>query len=569
MWVYLALTAMIGYFLTKAIDHYNHRQRLKVLIKQRAADRKVNFEWAKNNFEKLDENRAVEISAKPFAELREALKNGEIGPVETLRAFQRKAYEATEKTNCVCLFIQNALETAEKLESLSKDPNYSKPPLFGVPVSIKESIHVKQMDSTLGYSQNINKPSESNSLSVDQLIRLGAIPFVHTNLPIALLSYGCSNPVYGSTSNPLDTSRVPGGSSGGESALVALGGSVLGIGTDVGGSIRTPASFCGIAGFKSSSDRSPQLGKTASIPGRQLLLSVEGPLAKNIDVCIEYLRLKWNDSDLCEKDIYMPPVRFQEDQFESKNPLKIGFYVNDGYQKASPAYERAVRVTVDALKDLGHQLVPFEVPHPDHMYSIFCAGATADGGLFLMNSLAMDVIPPECNIGFPVARLPHWIQRLLRKYWPNRRERQIIQELPHDTEEMRKMHEKIEDYRHEFVLAMRAKNLDAIVCPSFACPPPHHGIPNRLLSASSYTALYNLIDFAAGTVPVTVHLPEDEAELRKMKTEDSWDRKIVTESKDCDGLPVAVQIATPPFREEMCLRLLKEVETSIGLYHKK
>ncbi|EGT33861.1 hypothetical protein CAEBREN_20949 [Caenorhabditis brenneri] len=568
MWFYWTIFAVLAYVVPKIIEHYNHRQRLKVLIKQRQADRKVNFEWAKNNFQKLDETRATEITTKEFNELKYALQLGEIKPVETLRAFQRKAFEATEKVNCVCLFIQDAQEIAEGLEKASQDPTYQKPSLFGMPVSIKESIHVKHMDSTLGYSQNINKPSESNSLSVDQLIRLGAVPFVHTNLPIALLSYGCSNPVYGSTSNPLDVSRVPGGSSGGESALVALGGSVLGIGTDVGGSIRTPASFCGIAGFKSSSDRSPQLGKTASIPGRQLLLSVEGPLARNIDVCIEYLRLKWNDGVLFKKDVYMPPVKFQEDQFKSKKPLKIGFYLNDGYQRASPAYERAVRETVTVLKDLGHELVPFEVPRPDHMYSVFCAGATADGGLFLMNSLAKDIIPPESNIGFPVARLPHFIQRLLRRYWPNRRERQIIQELPHDTEEMRKMHEKIEDYRHEFVMAMREKSLDAIVCPSFGCPPPHHGVPNRLLSASSYTALYNLIDFAAGTVPVTVHRKEDEIELRKMKTEDSWDRKIVSESKNCDGLPVAVQIAAPPFREEMCLRLLKEVEDRIGLYKK-
>ncbi|EFP11791.1 CRE-FAAH-3 protein [Caenorhabditis remanei] len=566
---YYALIPFAVYALAWIIDNYNHRQKLKVLVKQRAADRKVNFEWAKNNFEKLDERRAAEITAKEFEELKNSLQNGEIGPVETVRAFQRKAFEATEKTNCVCLFIQDAMETAQHLEDLAKDPSYQKPPLFGVPVSIKESIHVKNMDSTLGYSQNINKPSESNSLSVDQLIRLGAIPFVHTNLPIALLSYGCSNPVYGTTSNPLDTSRVPGGSSGGESALVALGGSVLGIGTDVGGSIRTPASFCGIAGFKSSSDRTPQLGKTASIPGRQLLLSVEGPLAKNIDVCTEYLRLKWNDAVLFEKDVYLPPVRFQYSQYMSKEPLRIGFYTNDGYQRASPAYERAVRETVQVLKDLGHTLVEFEVPQPDHMYSIFCAGATADGGHFLMNSLANDIIPPEANIGFPVARLPHFIQRILRRYWPNRRERQIIQELPHDTEEMRKMHEKIEDYRHDFVLAMRAKRLDAIVCPSFGCPPPHHGVPNKLLSASSYTALYNLIDFAAGTVPITVHNAADEIELRKVKTEDSWDRKIVSESKNCDGLPVAVQIAAPPFREEMCLRLLKEVESKIGLYHRR
>lgn len=75
-------------------------------------------------------------------------------------------------------------------------------------MSIKESIHVKNLDSTAGYAQKINNPSDANSVSVDQLIRLGAVPFVHTNIPIALLSYGCSNGVYGTTLNPLDNSRL-------------------------------------------------------------------------------------------------------------------------------------------------------------------------------------------------------------------------------------------------------------------------------------------------------------------------------------------------------------------------
>ncbi|CAI2350131.1 unnamed protein product [Caenorhabditis sp. 36 PRJEB53466] len=572
-WLYVAIVVLIVvlmYCAPKIIDDFNRRQKLKTLIKGRAAERKVNFDWAQNNFSKLDEQRAAEIVSKPFEELKNALRKGEFRPVEVLRAFQRKAFEANEKTNCVCLFIQDAMEYAEKLESdVSADPSYQKPPLFGIPVSIKESIHVKHMDSTLGYAQNLNRPSETNSTSVDQLIRLGAVPFVHTNIPIALLSFGCTNPVYGSTNNPMDASRVPGGSSGGEAALVSLGGSVLGIGTDVGGSIRTPASFCGIAGFKSSSDRSPQLGKTASIPGRQLLLSVEGPLAQNIDVCVEYLKLKWNDAKIYEKDVYMPPVKFQQNQYESKERLRIGYYTFDGYQQASPAYQRAVLETVKVLREAGHELVEFEVPRADHMYSIFCAGATSDGGLYLINSLYNDIVPPECNIGFPVARLPHFIQRLLRKHWPNRRERQIIQQLPHDTEEMREMHEKIEDYRHEFVLAMRAKRLDAMVCPAFGCPPPHHGAPNKMMSATSYTALYNLVDFAAGTVPVTVQKSEDDVELRKMRAEDAWDRRMISESKNCLDLPVSVQIAAPPYREELCLRLLKEVETTIGLYATK
>lgn len=83
-------------------------------------------------------------------------------------------------------------------------------------------------------------------------IVLGAIPFVLTNVPQTLLTYSCENPVFGTTLNPLSADRTSGGSSGGEGALIASGGSLVGIGSDIGGSIRIPASFCGIVGFKAS-----------------------------------------------------------------------------------------------------------------------------------------------------------------------------------------------------------------------------------------------------------------------------------------------------------------------------
>ena len=88
-----------------------------------------------------------------------------------------------------------------------------------------------------------------------RLKALGANPFCLTNIPQTMYSFGSSNPVYGTTSNPLDNSRSPGGSSSGEAALLAYGGSILGLGTDVGGSLRTPAAFCGITSLKPTTGR--------------------------------------------------------------------------------------------------------------------------------------------------------------------------------------------------------------------------------------------------------------------------------------------------------------------------
>ncbi|CAB3406362.1 unnamed protein product [Caenorhabditis bovis] len=549
-----------------SISFQRRRGELETLIKQRKAEQIVNFEWARKNFEKLDENRLEEIANLDFFELRDALQSGKCLPVETLLAFQRKALKSHATTNCICMFIEESLTIAEGLEQNLKDADYCKPPLFGIPISIKECIRVKFMDSTQGCAQHLYKPSREHAASVDQLIRLGAVPFVHTNVPQALLSFGCSNPIYGSTSNPCDSSRVPGGSSGGEAALIAAGGSVLGIGTDVGGSVRTPATFCGLAAFKSSSRRGSQLGTVSSIPGRQLLVTVEGPIAPTIDACVEYLRLKWNDSELSRRDFYVPPVNFREHLYDSDEPLRIGYYTFDGYQTAPAAYRRAVLDAVGVLRELGHHLEEFCVPRAAHAFNIFCAAATSDGGVFLNELLSNDIVPPECYVGPPVTRLPYFIQRILRKYLPDERVKGVLRELPHNSEEMREMHEKIEDYRHEFVNAMRKQKLDAIVCPAFGTLAPHHGIPNQMISATSYTSLFNLVDFAAGTIPITrVSANDESVDEATMPCDDRWNQLIRRESTGCRGMPISVQIAAPPFREEICLRILRQIQNKIGI----
>jgi fatty acid amide hydrolase len=130
-----------------------------------------------------------------------------------------------------------------------------KGPLHGLPISVKEQIGVKGTDSTLGFAKYVFQPSATDAPIVAALKDLGAIPFCKTNVPQSLLTYGCGNPIFGETVNCLNSKLSPGGSSGGEACLIAGGGSVLGIGTDVGGSVRIPAHFCGVVGMKPTRQR--------------------------------------------------------------------------------------------------------------------------------------------------------------------------------------------------------------------------------------------------------------------------------------------------------------------------
>lgn len=123
-------------------------------------------------------------------------------------------------------------------------------PLFGVPMSTKECFEFEDMDSTLGASHHCFKPEKEDGLVVKLLMNAGAIPFVKSNVPQLLLINETNNYIFGQAKNPWDLNRTPGGSSGGEAGLICLGCCPIGIGSDGGGSIRIPALYCGIFGFR-------------------------------------------------------------------------------------------------------------------------------------------------------------------------------------------------------------------------------------------------------------------------------------------------------------------------------
>lgn len=133
--------------------------------------------------------------------LRSGLAAGEVTPSRVLEAYQARALEATEAKNCVCLFLDEASVWAQDLESR---PERERGPLYGVPVSVKECYRVKGYDNTVGLTRFLGQPAEEDCAFVRHLKDLGAVPFCLTNVPQTMKSFGCSNPIYGSTAHPMD-----------------------------------------------------------------------------------------------------------------------------------------------------------------------------------------------------------------------------------------------------------------------------------------------------------------------------------------------------------------------------
>jgi Asp-tRNA(Asn)/Glu-tRNA(Gln) amidotransferase A subunit family amidase len=200
--------------------------------------------------------------------------------------------------------------------------------LFGVPMSLKDCFELKGTDSTLGAAVNCFKPDEEDGLIPQMLINAGAIPFVKSNIPQLLLINETNNYIWGPAKNPWDTKRTCGGSSGGEAGLISLGCSPLGIGSDGGGSVRIPALYCGLYGFRPTGKRFTFIGhKMPSAYVPRHIYGCVGPLTKNMDDCNRILQVMQKKEDLETKDMMKCPQQWNESELTVENgkKLKIGY----------------------------------------------------------------------------------------------------------------------------------------------------------------------------------------------------------------------------------------------------
>ncbi|WP_291726205.1 amidase [Bernardetia sp.] len=180
--------------------------------------------------------------------LLEAFEAGKTTPLDTVEKSLRNIAENHQKLNAATqLFAEKALLEAKELTESSRK---EKGKLAGIPISVKESIGIGGEEVTAGSIRMPPKKVEKDALVVEKLKKEGAIIVARGNTPEFSFAHETKNPRFGVTNNPYLQDYIPGGSSGGEAALIASGGAVLGIATDVGGSIRYPAHCCGLVGFK-------------------------------------------------------------------------------------------------------------------------------------------------------------------------------------------------------------------------------------------------------------------------------------------------------------------------------
>ncbi|KAF5897062.1 vitamin D3 hydroxylase-associated protein-like, partial [Clarias magur] len=524
--VALLCAAGVSVFLLK----WREKQQVKRKLQRAREKREKEIKQADKAIRSFKtQNPAADLSSivtLPLAELRQRIGAGSLQPDAVLHAYMEKALEVNKKLNCCTAVLTEGLKQFEDIET-HKDGL-----LYGIPISIKDNLDYQGYDSTCGVLTKLDDPAGKDSVVVSVLKKQGAIPFIKTNIPQGLLNYECSNPIYGRTVNPFNLEKTCGGSSGGEGALISGGGSVLGLGTDIGGSIRIPAAFCGICGLKPTNNRISMRGLSSCVKGVKTVLSAIGPIARDVEslaLCMRALLC----TDMFTLDPTVPPIPFNQQVYESSEPLRIGYYENDGYCQPSPSMSRALWETKALLEKAGHTLIPYKPPRiSTAFHDLFVRGNLADGAATFLKHFTKGPVDPCLQYQLSHWALPKFMKRLisllLRPIYPR------MATVIHSTcgvsspADLWKQHKEVEDYIHETLAEWRKLELDVLLCPMLG-PAYNFNYTGKLSSVLTYTALYNVLNFPVGVVPVTAVTAEDEDQLKDYRGNfgDIWDKTFV------------------------------------------
>ena len=295
-----------------------------------------------------------ELLVLPTHELAERIRKREISSEQVVRAFVDRAREVQVHLNAyIDERFDDAIQDAKAIDeflkqtTLTQDELAKQKPLLGLPFTAKDSIQVAGMKWTSGCYRRKDMISHEDAPIVKNYRKAGAIPMALTNVPELLLWFASSNKLYGATNNPFDLSRTPGGSSGGEAALMSAGGSCLSICSDIGGSIRMPAFHCGLFGHKPTHEIINYKGTFPEIgDGLEKLFSF-GPLTRYVDDIIPALRVMAGDKINLLHNIDKPV---------DCSKLKIYFMDDVGNDMATPVEEYvavSIRQAAAHFEELG------------------------------------------------------------------------------------------------------------------------------------------------------------------------------------------------------------------------
>lgn len=367
-------------------------------------------------------------------------------------------------------------------------------PLHGLPISLKDNINVKSVDSTVGMATHVGDPAKADATLVEVLEAAGAVFYVKTNVPTAMMIAESVNNVFGRTLNPRNRRTTSGGSSGGESALIVMKGSPIGVGSDIGGSLRIPAACTGIFTLRPSLGRFPVRNCRSGMPGQEAVPSVNGPLAPTLEDVKLYSKSVIGGQPWL-RDPKCLPIPWRDVELPQK--LRIGVMWHDGIVQPTAPVTRALKHTVTKLKAAGHEIVEWDNFDQAEGARLLQRMFVADGGLTIKSQLDPTGEPWRDEM------YPYSVAREL------------------GTAEMWRLHLERTDFQNRHLDRWNRAGLDALLLPTIPFNTVRHGtfkhgkwfpvsvynlLTNELLVG--YTGVYNVLDYSAVSFPTGLSVIE-------------------------------------------------------------
>ncbi|EHK16245.1 uncharacterized protein TRIVIDRAFT_232505 [Trichoderma virens Gv29-8] len=472
------------------------------------------------------------ITSLTAEELLSKLATGALKSLDVTQAFCKRAAAAHQLTNCLSeIFFDRAIAMARARDEYFAETGKPMGPLHGLPISLKDNINVQNVDSTVGMAVHVGDPAKADATLAEILAEAGAVFYVKTNVPTAMMIAETVNNVFGRTLNPRNRRTTSGGSSGGESALIVMKGSPVGVGSDIGGSLRIPAACTGIFTLRPSSGRFPVRNCRSGMPGQEAVASVNGPLAPTLEGVKLYSKAVINAQPWL-RDPKCVPIPWRDAELPSK--LRIGVMWHDGMVQPTAPVARALKHTVSRLKAAGHEIVEWDHADQAEGYLLMQRMFVADGGMTIKSQLEPTGEPLRTEMA------PYGVAREL------------------STAEMWKLHLERTDFQNRHLDRWNKAGLDALLLPTI----PFNTVKSGTFKHVGYTGVYNVLDYSAVSFPTGLDVDGSIDVRREDYTPLSDECKDIHETYDADlmhGLPISLQLVARRLEEEKVLAMTGRV----------
>lgn len=483
--------------------------------------------------------------------LLEALATKKYTALEVASAYMHASVLGQRAVNCVTEFLPEiAYNQALYLDKYLEENGKTVGPLHGLPVSMKDMIDFAGRPNNYALTALVDNIRDNDAVIVEILRDAGAVFYQRTTQPQYLMHIECDNNIYGYTTNPFNTNLTCGGSSGGEGASGGFHSSCIGIGTDIGGSIRGPAGMQGLYGFKPTTNRIPNDDCYCLTPGAASIAASTGPMGRTLEIT-NFVAKLIIDAKPWIKARELSATPWDLNPLEGKKKIRVGVLTNDGLVKPQPPVVRALQEVTDKLKAIGSvdgieiELVAFEPYKHEVAIELGSYLYFEDGG-----EANFEVIE---RVGEPLMPLSAMIFSDQNPTKPKKLTIAELWDLNHQKEE----------YKAEYNKYWQKTGIDALICPLLPGPPQPHDTNFSV----NYTAIWNIIDYPGISFPVTTVdqekdvpvAPHDFADMIDGSYYERYNPEIYRDA------PVPLQLVTQRSEDEKLLACMALIDKALKL----